>query len=160
MVIAKFSGNELCADCHASRSLWASVNFGVFLCSECAGIHRGLGVHISQVRSVTLDDWTPSQVFSVLVNGNQYVNSYLLKHQQGKRIIHGHDSSFKNRFISDKYDKMRYGNREGLLIVSRDTFPQLSVNTVIDYYRHAIGEYVSSLSIETESIPFVSARQS
>lgn len=41
---------------------WASWNLGVFLCIRCAGIHRNLGVHISKVKSVNLDTWTPEQV--------------------------------------------------------------------------------------------------
>lgn len=41
---------------------WASWNLGIFLCIRCAGIHRNLGVHISKVRSVNLDSWTPEQV--------------------------------------------------------------------------------------------------
>lgn len=45
--------NRNCADCRdggaASRPSWASINTGVFICMRCAGIHRGLGVHISKV---------------------------------------------------------------------------------------------------------------
>lgn len=41
---------------------WASWNLGIFLCIRCAGIHRNLGVHISRVKSVNLDTWTPQQV--------------------------------------------------------------------------------------------------
>ena len=41
---------------------WASWNLGIFLCIRCAGIHRNLGVHISKVKSVNLDTWTPEQI--------------------------------------------------------------------------------------------------
>ncbi len=50
--------NRVCADCQASggsvRPSWASINTGVFICMSCAGIHRGLGVHISKVRFACL----------------------------------------------------------------------------------------------------------
>jgi len=41
------------------RCLFAS---GVFLCIRCSGIHRGMGTHISRVKSVDLDIWTPEQM--------------------------------------------------------------------------------------------------
>ena len=41
---------------------WASWNLGIFMCIRCAGIHRNLGVHISRVKSVNLDSWTPEQI--------------------------------------------------------------------------------------------------
>jgi hypothetical protein len=36
---------------------WASMNLGILICLNCSGIHRRLGVHISKVKSVTLDGW-------------------------------------------------------------------------------------------------------
>jgi len=41
---------------------WASCNLGIFLCHECAGIHRSLGVDISRVKSIRLDNWEDGQV--------------------------------------------------------------------------------------------------
>ena len=35
---------------------------GVFLCIRCSGIHRSMGTHISKVKSVDLDVWTPEQM--------------------------------------------------------------------------------------------------
>ncbi|KAI7835189.1 hypothetical protein BX661DRAFT_135379, partial [Kickxella alabastrina] len=47
--------NALCADCGAARPEWCSINLGCLVCIECSGIHRGLGTHVSKVRSLTLD---------------------------------------------------------------------------------------------------------
>uniref|UniRef100_A0A8D1WDD8 Small ArfGAP 1 n=1 Tax=Sus scrofa TaxID=9823 RepID=A0A8D1WDD8_PIG len=49
---------------------WASWNIGVFICIRCAGIHRNLGVHISRVKSVNLDQWTPEQIQCMQDMGN------------------------------------------------------------------------------------------
>ncbi|XP_061766953.1 stromal membrane-associated protein 1 isoform X2 [Nerophis ophidion] len=54
--------NKYCADCEAKGPRWASWNLGVFMCIRCAGIHRNLGVHISRVKSVNLDQWTSEQI--------------------------------------------------------------------------------------------------
>ena len=41
-----------------------------------AGIHRGLGVHISKVRSCTLDTWLPEQVVFMARTGNAAANAH------------------------------------------------------------------------------------
>lgn len=54
--------NKICADCKRRDPRWASANLGIFVCLRCSGIHRSLGVHISKVRSVDLDMWTPEHI--------------------------------------------------------------------------------------------------
>lgn len=46
---------NVCADCGESNPVWLSVNLCLFMCHNCSGTHRELGVHISQVRSIQLD---------------------------------------------------------------------------------------------------------
>lgn len=69
-VLLKDEDNKYCVDCDAKGPRWASWNLGVFLCIRCAGIHRNLGVHISKVKSVNLDAWTPEHVAYVQRMGN------------------------------------------------------------------------------------------
>ncbi|KAF9481855.1 Arf GTPase activating protein [Pholiota conissans] len=38
--------NKVCADCSNPNPQWASLSFAIFICLQCAGTHRGFGVHI------------------------------------------------------------------------------------------------------------------
>ncbi|ORZ09388.1 hypothetical protein BCR41DRAFT_309500, partial [Lobosporangium transversale] len=51
----KHPSNTICAECGAKNPDWCVINLGILVCIECSGIHRGLGTHISKVRSLTLD---------------------------------------------------------------------------------------------------------
>ena len=75
-ILRALPGNAVCADCGGKLPEWASLNLAVLLCIECSGIHRRLGVHVSKVRSLTLDVkvWGPSILRLFQATGNAFVN--------------------------------------------------------------------------------------
>ncbi|KAJ8320218.1 hypothetical protein KUTeg_001805 [Tegillarca granosa] len=67
-------GNDHCCDCGSGDPRWASINLGITLCIECSGIHRSFGVHMSKVRSITLDAWEPELLKVMKELGNDQIN--------------------------------------------------------------------------------------
>ncbi|MBA0573924.1 hypothetical protein Golob_001171, partial [Gossypium lobatum] len=114
--LLKIPENKECADCKSKGPRWASVNLGVFICMQCSGIHRSLGVHISKViflspesgmhtsvRSATLDTWLPEQVAFIQSMGNEKANSYW----EAELPPHYDRVGIEN-FIRAKYEEKRW----------------------------------------------------
>jgi hypothetical protein len=68
--IISLPGNSTCCDCGMEKPKWASLNNGALLCLKCAGVHRGLGVDISTIRSLQIDSWTDKQILYLSHGGN------------------------------------------------------------------------------------------
>ncbi|KAI0638890.1 hypothetical protein C8Q77DRAFT_1162914 [Trametes polyzona] len=101
--------NKACADCKRNDPRWASWNLGVFLCIRCSGIHRSMGTHISKVKSVDLDVWTPEQMASIQKWGNRRANLYWEAHLRAGHIPPDHKME---SYIRSKYESRRWA-REG-----------------------------------------------
>lgn len=103
--------NKYCVDCDAKGPRWASWNLGMFLCIRCAGIHRNLGVHISRVKSVNLDTWTPEQVACLQQMGNSKGRAVYEANLPDNFRRPQTDSSLE-AFIRSKYEQKKYIAKE------------------------------------------------
>ncbi|KAI9278657.1 hypothetical protein BDA99DRAFT_600287 [Phascolomyces articulosus] len=105
-------GNDICADCGAQGSEWASTNLGVIVCIECSGIHRSLGVHVSKVRSLALDKWDSETIEIMLRLGNTVANEIFQEsvpqHMEEFRIHPDSTRPERDLWITEKYVKRSF----------------------------------------------------
>jgi len=103
--LLKQPSNKKCADCKRNDPRWASWNLGIFICIRCSGVHRSMGTHISKVKSVDLDTWTPEQIENMKKWGNYKANLYW------EATLTERDKFQENNFerwIRSKYEMKRF----------------------------------------------------
>ena len=79
--------NRKCFDCGESPTNWICVNNGIFLCSKCAGEHRGYGAIISNLKFIMLDKLNEFQIELMKRGGNKKLDQLLEEYKIDKNKI-------------------------------------------------------------------------
>lgn len=71
--------NKKCIDCGTAHPQWASISYGTYFCLNCSGVHRSLGVHLSFVRSISMDTWSDKQKRMMELGGNSNFKRFAIE---------------------------------------------------------------------------------
>ncbi|XP_044009477.1 arfGAP with SH3 domain, ANK repeat and PH domain-containing protein isoform X3 [Aphidius gifuensis] len=120
--VTRLPGNDQCCDCSSQNdATWLSTNFGIIVCIECCGIHRELGVHISRIQSLTLDNVGTAQLLLARYMTNQSFNEIMeatLHHNLKPTSSSTMDERYefiKAKYVDKKYIKSTCTDEKDLL---------------------------------------------
>ncbi|KOC60334.1 Arf-GAP with SH3 domain, ANK repeat and PH domain-containing protein 1, partial [Habropoda laboriosa] len=100
--VMRLPGNDQCCDCSSQNdATWLSTNFGIIVCIECSGIHRDLGVHISRIQSLTLDNVGTAQLLLARHMTNQVFNEVM------EATLHHNHKPTPTSTMEERYDFIR-----------------------------------------------------
>ncbi|KAJ2831443.1 hypothetical protein GGI24_001573, partial [Coemansia furcata] len=155
-------GNDRCVDCGKRGPEWAVINLGILVCIDCSGIHRSLGVHVSKVRSIKLDNWEPELMQIMQRLGNHRVNRIYEaldpKSDEPKKPDQECPRDLKLPYLTQKYANRLYVQREPsldadakLILAARTADMPLALEAL------AQGASVSAYDAKTGSTPLIEA---
>ncbi|RVD91694.1 Arf GTPase activating [Tubulinosema ratisbonensis] len=77
--------NIKCFDCNIPNPQWTSLSYGIFICLECAGVHRSYGAQISRVKSINMDEWSERDFLFIKHGSNKKLNDFIQRNNLNKK---------------------------------------------------------------------------
>jgi hypothetical protein len=147
-ILQDLPGNTTCIDCGISNPEWACILYGTLVCINCSGLHRGLGVTISTVRSITMDHWNYKDIIKMLEGGNKQLTTFFARHQltqdaycDNNGVVDPTPSSSSATLLNKKnLSTMRYKTKAAL------------------FYRQQLDHHVMT-NILTKNVPYNTVQQ-
>ncbi|RLV92156.1 ADP-ribosylation factor GTPase-activating protein GCS1 [Spathaspora sp. JA1] len=158
--LQKTGENKKCFDCSGHNPQWASPKFGIFICLECAGIHRGLGVHISFVRSITMDQFKPDETLRMEIGGNERLKNYFVSN--GVDLTLPAKIKYDN-YVAEDYKELLTCEVEGREFIPKDhsgkELPSLQSSSSTSSFNQPTNNYTAAAQSQGRSTPVLSNEQ-
>ena len=111
-MLKSLKGNHRCVDCGEQNPQWAACRYGALLCLQCSGHHRSLGVQVSCVRSISMDEWSVTEVVSMLEGGNSQLAAFFDRHALTEKACSA--STGTTTITKDNVTRLRYKTKAAL----------------------------------------------
>ncbi|CBH17944.1 ADP-ribosylation factor GTPase activating protein, putative [Trypanosoma brucei gambiense DAL972] len=112
--LSQKDGNRFCMNCRMRGPVYVVLDFGTFVCSACASLHRNKQ---HKVKGITMTEFTDEEVARLKVCGNDRAESVWLHGFKGERPPVGNDFALQQFFSrvyvakefasSAEYDKLQ-----------------------------------------------------
>ena len=140
--------NRSCADCGGSNPEWASISHGMLICLRCSGRHRGLGTHVSFVRSLKLDVLSPEDIDFIRKGGNAAFKEFVPADWHKKRW----------REKKDLYESKAFAAYRQELRESVEKSVEKNEDSMPDAFRRARGISLSEQTSAERPVTYVGSR--
>ena len=141
--------NNICSDCGAVNPNWLSINWLTLLCVDCSGIHRSLGVQISKIRSLELDNINIDYIYLLFLIKQTDINQILeekLNEIGDLKPIYNDSRENKEKFIINKYKNKKYMNiqndKDDYQDIIINIFDNIKNNNLINVYKFVILNHI------------------
>ena len=159
--LCKRAGNQECADCTASRPGWTALPHGIHICINCAQIHRRIGRHISQVKSIFSGTyhWHRDEINVMKVMGNANAARLYLGGKGGNRVPKPNKNAGVEtieKYIRAKYERGQWLNLKFTLApkkqAARQSAPKASKATRPGHSQKVVSALESSSWTPTQTV--------
>ena len=140
-IINNLVNDNICSDCGAPKPTWISINWLTMICIECSGIHRNLGVHISKIRSLELDN-IGDEYLEILCFINQREINNILEEElplyEEEKPKYDSSRNAKEKLIINKYKEKKYINKDINMsydIIIKNLFESIEKNDLLNIYK-------------------------
>lgn len=158
--IMSVDSNHYCVDCLSPNPLFTSINNAVFICENCANIHRTLGQNISIVKSLINDQFSPDEINLLRIGGNfrfnALMNEYGITSDQNKEFkYHLKLADYHRKLLLAELNKINNPNEFEQLLNIKPT-PEIGLqimeSVTIESINQANQQYQSEIAKDTSNL--------